>query len=95
VPRDIAEAVAPDITRFADDVLEPQVFDWVTDAERNQPYVTGGGRNAFGQPVGTKLFVTEGWRKLQEFSIEKGYASYSGSSKRAFHSLTKSFVVVS
>ncbi|KAI3325104.1 very-long-chain acyl-CoA dehydrogenase [Xylariaceae sp. AK1471] len=75
VPRDIAEAVAPEITRLADDVLEPHIFNWVTDAEKNQPYIAGGGRNALGQPVSTKLVVAEGWRKLQEFSIEKGLVS--------------------
>ncbi|KAI1114286.1 very-long-chain acyl-CoA dehydrogenase [Nemania sp. NC0429] len=72
VPTDIARAVAPEITRLGDEVLQQHIFDWVTDAEKNQPYVTGGGRNAFGQTVSTKLVVTEGWRKLQEFSIEKG-----------------------
>lgn len=55
--------------------MSPQIFDWVTDAEKNQPYVVGGGRNAFGQPVSTKLVVGEGWRKLQEFSIGKGYVT--------------------
>lgn len=54
-------------------MLQQHVFDWVTDAEKNQPYVAGGGRDAFGRPISTKLVVTEGWRKLQEFSIEKGY----------------------
>lgn len=73
VPADIARAVAPEITSLGDEVLQQHIFDWVTDAEKNQPYVTGGGRNAFGQAVSTKLVVTEGWRKLQDFSIEKGF----------------------
>ncbi|GAP83935.2 putative acyl- dehydrogenase [Rosellinia necatrix] len=75
LPADIARAVAPEITRLGDEVLQQHVFDWVTDAERNPPYVAGGGRNAFGQPVSTKLVLTEGWRKLQDFSIEKGFVS--------------------
>ena len=66
--------MSPELTRLGEEVLQQRVFDWVTDAERNQPYIAGGGRNAFGQPVSSKLVVTEGWRKLQEFSIEKGYA---------------------
>lgn len=73
LPADISRAVRPEITRLGDEVLQQRVFDWVTDAEKNQPYVTGGGRDAFGRPVSTKLVVTEGWRKLQEFSIEKGF----------------------
>ncbi|KAI0157201.1 very-long-chain acyl-CoA dehydrogenase [Xylariaceae sp. FL1272] len=75
VPQDVAKAVAPEITRLGDEVLTPQIFDWVTDAERNQPYVAGGGKDAFGQPVSSKLVVTEGWRKLQDFNIEKGFSS--------------------
>ncbi|KAI0867612.1 very-long-chain acyl-CoA dehydrogenase [Hypoxylon argillaceum] len=73
LPADIAQTVAPEITRLGEEVLQQHVFDWVTDAEKNQPYVTGGGRHAFGQPVSTKLVVAEGWRKLQDFSIEKGF----------------------
>ncbi|KAI8626345.1 very-long-chain acyl-CoA dehydrogenase [Xylariaceae sp. FL1651] len=72
---EVAEAIAPEIAQLGDEVLEPHIFDWVTDAERNQPYVTGGGKNAFGQPVSSKLVVSEGWRRLQEFSIEKGFAA--------------------
>ncbi|KAI0403988.1 very-long-chain acyl-CoA dehydrogenase [Xylaria palmicola] len=75
LPADIARTVAPEITRLGDEVLQQHMFDWVTDAEKNQPYISGGGRNAFGQPVSTKLVVAEGWRKLQHFSVEKGFVS--------------------
>ncbi|KAI0196805.1 very-long-chain acyl-CoA dehydrogenase [Xylaria flabelliformis] len=75
LPANIARTVAPEITSLGDEVLQQHIFDWVTDAEKNQPYVTGSGRNAFGQPVNTKLVVTEGWRKLQDFSIQKGFVS--------------------
>ncbi|KAI3328841.1 very-long-chain acyl-CoA dehydrogenase [Ustulina deusta] len=75
LPADIAQTVAPEISCLGDEVLQQHIFEWVTDAEKNQPYVTGGGRNAFGQPVSTELVVTEGWRKLQGFSIEKGFVS--------------------
>ncbi|RYC61506.1 hypothetical protein CHU98_g4723 [Xylaria longipes] len=78
LPADIARTVAPEITSLGDEVLKQHIFDWVTDAEKNQPYITGGGRNAFGQPVSTKLVVTEGWRKLQSFSIEKGQGYEAG-----------------
>ncbi|KAJ3563233.1 hypothetical protein NPX13_g8272 [Xylaria arbuscula] len=75
LPGNITRTVVLEISSLGDEVLQQQIFDWVTDAEKNQPYVTGGGRNAFGQPVSTKLVVTEGWRKLQAFSIEKGFVS--------------------
>ncbi|KAI0396842.1 very-long-chain acyl-CoA dehydrogenase [Xylariaceae sp. FL0594] len=72
VPGDIAQRVETEITQFADEVLSPQILDWVTDAEKNQPYVAGSSRNAFGQSVSTKLVMAEGWRELSKFSIEKG-----------------------
>ncbi|TGJ79810.1 hypothetical protein E0Z10_g8956 [Xylaria hypoxylon] len=75
LPADIARTVTPEISSLGDEALQQRIFDWVTDAEKNQPYITGGGRNAFGQPVSTKLVVAEGWRKLQGFSVEKGFVS--------------------
>ncbi|KAF2970790.1 hypothetical protein GQX73_g2742 [Xylaria multiplex] len=65
LPTDIAQTVAPEISRLGDEVLHERVLDWVTDAEKNQPYVTGGGRNAFGQPLSSILslgsFVSQGY----------------------------------
>ncbi|KAI0205308.1 very-long-chain acyl-CoA dehydrogenase [Astrocystis sublimbata] len=75
LPADIARAVAPEISSLGDEVLQQRIFDHVSDAEKNEPYIVGGGRNAFGQAVDTKLIVTEGWRKLQSFNIEKGLVS--------------------
>jgi len=63
--------VGPDFARFGDDVLSPAVFDWITDAERNLPYIRGSGRDAFGK-LKSELVVTEGWRKLQDFGIQNG-----------------------
>lgn len=61
----------PELSRFGDDVLSPAIFDWVTDAERNLPYIRGNGRDAFGKPK-SELVVAEGWRKLQDFGIRNG-----------------------
>ncbi|KAK9782775.1 hypothetical protein AB5N19_09358 [Seiridium cardinale] len=75
VPQDILRSVTAEIDQLCDEALSPQVLDWVVDAERNQPYISGSGKNAFGQPVSTKLVVTEGWRKLQERGFEKGLSA--------------------
>lgn len=72
VPPQILDKIAPEIEQLCDDALEPQVYDWVTDAERNQPYLSGGGKNAFGQPVSSKLVLSEGWKRLQDIGFEKG-----------------------
>ncbi|KXX76927.1 putative acyl-CoA dehydrogenase AidB [Madurella mycetomatis] len=71
LPRSILDQISPEAARLGDEVLSQQVFDWVTDAERNQPYLRGSGRDAFGKPK-SELVVGEGWRKLQDFGFEKG-----------------------
>jgi alkylation response protein AidB-like acyl-CoA dehydrogenase len=63
--------VQPDLARFGDQVLAPAIFDWITDAEKNLPYIRGSGRDAFGKPK-SELVVTEGWKKLQDFGITNG-----------------------
>ncbi|KAJ9154706.1 Acyl-CoA dehydrogenase/oxidase C-terminal [Coniochaeta hoffmannii] len=71
LPPSVLKTVEPDFARFGDDVLSPAVFDWITDAERNLPYIRGSGRDAFGK-LKSELVVTEGWRKLQDFGIQNG-----------------------
>ena len=71
LPPALLDDVSAEISQLADEVLSPQIFDWVTDAERNLPYLRGSGRDAFGRPR-SDLVVTEGWRKLQEFGLKKG-----------------------
>ncbi|EAQ85855.1 hypothetical protein CHGG_07108 [Chaetomium globosum CBS 148.51] len=71
LPSSLLDQISPEAGQLGDDVLSQQIFDWVTDAEHNQPHLRGSGRDAFGKPV-SELVVTEGWRKLQEFGIQKG-----------------------
>ncbi|GAB1315062.1 Acyl-CoA dehydrogenase/oxidase [Madurella fahalii] len=71
LPRSILDQISPEAARLGDEVLSQQILDWVTDAERNQPYLRGSGRDAFGKPK-SELVVGEGWRKLQDFGFEKG-----------------------
>lgn len=73
LPRNIINAVSPDLTQFGERVVSKQVLGWVTDAERNVPYLKGGGRDAFGRRT-SELIVSEGWRKLQEYGINQGQA---------------------
>jgi len=71
LPPSILEQVQPEIAELGEQVLSQEIFDWVTDSEKNQPYLRGSGRDAFGKPR-SELVVTEGWRKLQEFGFRKG-----------------------
>lgn len=72
LPQNVADSISLDLSTFGQKVLSKQILDWVTDAERNVPYLKGSGRAAFGQRT-SELVVGEGWRELQKFGIENGY----------------------
>ncbi|KAK3326358.1 acyl-CoA dehydrogenase/oxidase [Apodospora peruviana] len=76
LPSPLLDQVQPEIAQLGQDVLSQQVLDWITDAERNQPYLRGNGRDAFGRPK-SQLVVTEGWRELQKFGFEKGFVAHN------------------
>ncbi|ROT41451.1 hypothetical protein SODALDRAFT_331180 [Sodiomyces alkalinus F11] len=74
LPPDIRTAVEPELAQLGEDVLSDQIFAWITDAERNKPYLRGAGRDAFGRPR-SHLVVGEGWRRLQEFGLCNGFVA--------------------
>ena len=67
----MTEQVTPELAQLGDQVLSAQIFDWVTDSEKNLPSLRGSGRDAFGKPK-SELVLSEGWRKLQEFGFAAG-----------------------
>lgn len=67
----MAKRVEVEIAQLGEEVLSDQIFSWVTDSEKNKPYLKGNGRDAFGRPS-SELVVGEGWRGLQDFGIKKG-----------------------
>ncbi|KAM0198352.1 hypothetical protein ACHAPA_012340 [Fusarium lateritium] len=74
LPRHIIQQVQAEVAALGDDVLSDQVFAWITDAERNKPYLKGSGRDAFGQWSGD-LVTGEGWRGLQDFGQSRGFVA--------------------
>ncbi|KAI9699587.1 MAG: hypothetical protein M1820_007086 [Bogoriella megaspora] len=62
-------SISPELDRFANLVLSPQVFTWVADAERNLPYVRTW--DVWGKRK-DELVTSEGWRNLQKLGIEEG-----------------------
>lgn len=76
LPAELREQIEPEVAKLGQEVLADRIFAWITDAERNKPYLKGSGRNAFGQWQG-KLVMTEGWRQLQEFGFAKGQVNLS------------------
>ncbi|KAG6005832.1 hypothetical protein E4U21_007604 [Claviceps maximensis] len=69
--RNVMSQAEPEVLSLGKDVISEQVFAWVSDAERNKPYIKGHGRDAFGRWKG-ELVTGEGWRNLKDFSIAKG-----------------------
>ncbi|KAG6023570.1 hypothetical protein E4U41_001978 [Claviceps citrina] len=83
--RDVISKAGPEVSSLGQAVISDQVFAWITDAERNKPYLKGSGRDAFGRWTG-ELVTGEGWRNLQDFGISKGIVAtgYDVSSYGAF-----------
>ncbi|KAK1995756.1 acyl-CoA dehydrogenase/oxidase C-terminal [Colletotrichum falcatum] len=71
LPSDVIHRVEAGLAQFGEHVLSDRIFSWVTDSERNGPYLKGNGRDAFGRPT-SDLVVGEGWRGLQDFGIRHG-----------------------
>ncbi|WXC57671.1 hypothetical protein SNK03_003579 [Fusarium graminearum] len=74
LPKHIIRQVEAEVTALGDDVLSDEVFSWITDAERNKPYLKGSGRDVFGQWKGD-LVTGEGWRGLQNFGLSRGFVA--------------------
>ncbi|KAG6122987.1 hypothetical protein E4U14_002359 [Claviceps sp. LM454 group G7] len=80
--RQVISQAGPEVLSIGKDVLSDQVFVWVTDAERNKPYIKGFSRDAFGRWKGD-LVTGEGWRNLKDLRITKG-AALSADEKKVF-----------
>ncbi|RCI09331.1 hypothetical protein L249_1416 [Ophiocordyceps polyrhachis-furcata BCC 54312] len=71
LPAHVRAAAEAEVAALGQDVLADDVLAWISDAERNEPYMRGDGRDVFGRPA-VELVTTEGWRKLRDFGIAKG-----------------------
>ncbi|KAK6367491.1 hypothetical protein LTR64_007467 [Lithohypha guttulata] len=69
LPQQVRNVIAPDMSNFGAKVLSPQVLSWVSDAERNLPYVKQ--FDSWGRRR-DELFTSEGWRNLQALGIAEG-----------------------
>ncbi|PFH62603.1 hypothetical protein XA68_12855 [Ophiocordyceps unilateralis] len=71
LPAHVRAASSAEVATLGQQVLADDVFAWVSDAEHNEPYVRGEGRDVFGRPS-SELVTAEGWRKLRDFGIANG-----------------------
>ncbi|KAH7333134.1 hypothetical protein BKA65DRAFT_40425 [Rhexocercosporidium sp. MPI-PUGE-AT-0058] len=91
LPKTILDSVTPEFSAFGQEVVSKRILDWVTDAERNVPYLKGGGRDAFGNRS-SELVVTEGWRRLQDFGIQNGIVAAGYEAKYGGHTRIVQFM---
>jgi alkylation response protein AidB-like acyl-CoA dehydrogenase len=69
MPDEVQQDIAPDLSQFGEKVLSPKVLTWVSDAERNTPYVKQ--FDCWGRRR-DDLVTSEGWRQLQALGIAEG-----------------------
>ncbi|KAL2202828.1 acyl-CoA dehydrogenase/oxidase C-terminal [Sarocladium strictum] len=70
----VSSGVEGELTSLADEVVSDQIFSWVSDAERNTPFLKGSGRDSLGHWKG-ELVTGEGWRNLQAFGLRNGFVA--------------------
>ncbi|KAG9242254.1 very-long-chain acyl-CoA dehydrogenase [Calycina marina] len=85
LPIESRHVIAKDLERFGDEVMSPKVMDWVTDAERNVPYLKGSGRDAFGQRT-DELVTSQGWKNLQRMGLKEGIVAIAHENEFAEYS---------
>ena len=62
----------PDLARLAEEASSEQVMAWISNAEKQQPYVKN--HNAWGARYDVdKLVTSEGWKSLRRWGAQNGY----------------------
>lgn len=92
LPSDLAVRLRPQLKQFASEVLDPEVYSWIANAEHDLPYIKGSGFTAFGSPNPNALVTANGWKQLQAFGLEHaivatGYADDLKAYARVYQSM--------
>lgn len=69
LPEDVRNAVSLDLSRSGADVISPEIFAHVSDAERNLPYIKTW--DMWGRRV-DEVVLSNGWINLRGKAIEEG-----------------------
>lgn len=65
------EYIAPELRKFGDEAVSDQVYEWIADAETNQPYVKT--RDVFNNRYPyDRLVTSQGWKELGRWGIGNG-----------------------
>ncbi|KAL1898747.1 hypothetical protein Cpir12675_001750 [Ceratocystis pirilliformis] len=81
VPQYLVSDTRPDLAQLGRDVIAPSVFEWITDAERNTPYIKENGRDTLSNSD-SQVVMGEGWRQLQAFGQSRRFVACGYDNKR-------------
>lgn len=71
LPPDLLQNLQPRLEKFGDEAVSNQINEWVSNAERQQPYVKT--RNVWGAKYASDRLVTShGWKELGRWGIRNG-----------------------
>lgn len=72
VPPKVLNVVEPRLTKFAGEAISDEVYEWISNAEREQPYVKT--RNVWGARYPfDRLVTSHGWKQLGKWGARNGY----------------------
>ena len=67
----VVNAILPQLTKFGDEAISDPVHDWISNAEKEQPFVKQ--YDAWGRRYPyDKLVTAEGWKKIGEWDAKNG-----------------------
>lgn len=71
LPLALNEKLQPRLEKFGDEAVSDQVNEWISNAERQPPYVKS--RNVWGEKYSyDRLVTSEGWKALGKWGIQNG-----------------------
>jgi len=78
LPAAVLADVRPRLAAFGEEAVSPQINDWISNAEREQPYVKT--RSVWGSKYAYDRLVTStGWKELGKWGARNGYVSLATS----------------
>ncbi|PHH53172.1 Acyl-CoA dehydrogenase family member 11 [Ceratocystis fimbriata CBS 114723] len=81
VPQNLVSDTRPDLVQLGRDVIAPSVFEWITDAERNTPYIKENSHDTLSNSD-SQVVMGEGWRQLQAFGQSRRFVACGYDNKR-------------
>ena len=72
LPPTILSIVEPRLVKFAEEAVSNEIYEWISNAEKEQPYVKT--RNVWGARYAyDRLVTSHGWKQLGKWGAKNGY----------------------